>query len=301
MVGRTRRAAVEDDDEAKVEVPATKPSKITSDPASHKRFVLCKEQDLKSGIHALQHPRYGTRAMYQISAESPVVTEVLVIDDQQRSFFYGETVIRDGSITLMSPVHPLFLALPYLLKNANDAYQDLWTCLKDEDFPAAIVLAENEVLLRSLKKAMDCKVLESSDGQETCLYRYNETKLMEWLKKRFDSLKAAMLADASLHKSISGDDVVLRRYTFGILADYLPEEVNQKLKVLLEIRDPELAELVAENTGKRKALIAAENELDAPLVKKATPLTTSQKTAQKKLAQASKGTKPLTSFFTKNV
>jgi ribonuclease H2 subunit B len=288
---RTRKAAGEEaDEEVDLDVPSSKACDLTSDMKFHRRLIVSKEENAPSSdIYALRHPRSVTKALYQISSETSVVNEVLLVDDPQRSTFYGESVISDGSITILSPVHALFIAIPYLLKHAKGRFVQLVDCLQDEDFSAISLLIENKALLRSLELVTEFKVI----ADEIRVFRYDDSRLLEWLEKRFEVLKKALVEYGHLHKSITDDEEVLRRYTFGVLSDYLPEEISKTLKTALKIRDPEIT-LETSNPAKRKALASADNSLDMPLKKKPPQMTT----AQKKLQQASKGTKSLTSFFT---
>ena len=43
--------------------------------------------------------------------------QVLNVGEKMRSWFYGNSLIEDGKLKLVIPIHPLFVALPYLLKN----------------------------------------------------------------------------------------------------------------------------------------------------------------------------------------
>jgi hypothetical protein len=81
-------------------------------------FVNCDILDtLKSfNLHKLCHPKANLSALYQIDEKS--VAEVLEID-AERSCFYGNSVIKNVVVKMLSPIHPLFLALPNLLKQAS--------------------------------------------------------------------------------------------------------------------------------------------------------------------------------------
>lgn len=73
---------------------------------------------MDGGIYALRHSKNNnSKALYFIKKDE--IFEVLNLNNFQRSFFYKESVIGNGSLTIFSPLHPLFLTLYYLLKNAQ--------------------------------------------------------------------------------------------------------------------------------------------------------------------------------------
>ena len=115
----------------------------------------------KGGFYALRHPRTSSKALYHINPSIPSspISEVLKLQDShKRSFFYGDSVIADGSFTILSPIHPLFLAIPYLMKQENmEKFKTLEDLMEDEEYPAVQLLSSNEKLGKALKLAADIK------------------------------------------------------------------------------------------------------------------------------------------------
>jgi hypothetical protein len=89
------------------------------------------------------------------------------------------------------------------------------------------------------------------------MYRYNEELILKWLEGKFEVLKKSLLEHGTLHISIADNEIVLRRYTFGILADFLPEELGLTLKTHLDIQEPEADSY---SSWKRKIDEVEENE-----------------------------------------
>jgi hypothetical protein len=67
-------------------------------------------------FYKLPHPKTNSFALYQIDDKS--VFEVLQLDGE-RSYFYGNTVVKDCVVTMLSPIHPFFLVLPKVLKQVS--------------------------------------------------------------------------------------------------------------------------------------------------------------------------------------
>uniref|UniRef100_A0A914DNS4 Ribonuclease H2 subunit B wHTH domain-containing protein n=1 Tax=Acrobeloides nanus TaxID=290746 RepID=A0A914DNS4_9BILA len=262
---------------------------IKSDESYARKFFVLKESILNAqgSIVPLKHPKFGTKTLYFVSKAE--VCEVLKVDDGKTSMFYGESVISDGSITMLSPIHPLFLAIPYLIKVVKSRFAPLDQILVDEDFPAIGRLAENESLIKALAKFSDSKEL-----CDTLMYRYNEELILKWLEGKFEVLKKSLLEHGTLHISIADNEIVLRRYTFGILADFLPEELGLMLKTHLDIQEPETDSY---SSWKRKIDEVEEDEENYTPSPQPAKKIVKISTAAKKLKEASKGTKSLMGFF----
>ncbi|KAI1704459.1 RNase h2 complex component domain-containing protein [Ditylenchus destructor] len=266
---------------------------IQPDLSYHRKFVIAKENltSTSTGVFALRHPKTGTRAYYNFDA-SGSVQELLEWNHGKRSFFYGDSVVSDGSIVMLSPVHPLFLILRYVVQKAQNRYVSLEDCLDDDsEFPAVKLLLANEKLQKALRNVTDVKTIE-----DETFYRCNEESLLIWLEKRFNILLESLTRNGDLHKSVLNNPDALRRYTFGVLCDFLPEAVATVLKTRLEIKDVEVFAEPTKNAGKRVAANAMDgDEENFPAVKKTPTISR----ASKQLQEASKGTKSLASFFTK--
>ncbi|CAJ0572124.1 unnamed protein product, partial [Mesorhabditis spiculigera] len=261
----------------------------TSQPSFERRFLIAKEGTISgSQIYKLRHPKFNTGVLYRVGPE--VCDEVVLSGEEKRSFFYGDSVIGDGAFRICVPVHPLFLALPYLLKKKG-RFEELDEVLADEELPEIAVLKKNEQFNKRLEMIADKKEI-----CDEVLYRYNEEKALGWLATRFSCLQKGLLAAADLHKSIIENQEVLDRYTFGLLQDYLPNEIVLPLKAKLNITDAPVEERIDQSFAKRKSE-AFDDEYET--LKPAAKKVLKESTAQKQLKVASKGTKSISSFFNK--
>ncbi|PAV90352.1 hypothetical protein WR25_25174 isoform F [Diploscapter pachys] len=213
--------------------------------------------------------------------------QVLNVGEKMRSWFYGNSLIEDGKLKLVIPIHPLFIALPYLLKN-QDKFLELDEILTDEEQPAIGLLEKNKQLLKTIEKVADVKNVCDSR-----VYRYNSQLAMQWIQTRFERIKLCLQEEAALHKAILDSPDVLNRYTFGVLSDYLSAEMTASAKQFLDITDIKCEETVDMNMyGKRKT---DEDELS----KEQPAKKPRESIAKKQLQKASKGTMSISGFFAK--
>lgn len=71
------------------------------------------------GIYLLPHYRFpALTALFHIS-DNYNVSEILKFGEGKRSIFYDESVVEDGTIVALSPIHPLFLIIGYFQKDAE--------------------------------------------------------------------------------------------------------------------------------------------------------------------------------------
>ncbi|KHJ81705.1 protein family protein, partial [Oesophagostomum dentatum] len=186
-----------------------------SDASFERKFLIARENTLAES------------KFYQLT-----LFQVVSIGETHRSWFYGESVVSDGAIRLLSPIHPLFLALPYFMKSKSK-FVELEEILNDAECPSIAVLLKNDQLLKNLDKIADVK-----EVCDTKVYRFNENKTLEWISDRFQRLRNALTDENCLHKSIAENQEVLDRYSFGVLCDFLSPEMSTAAKAHLCIKDP---------------------------------------------------------------
>lgn len=173
---------------------------------------------------------------------------------------------------------------------SKKTFSEMDEIVRDADCPSIAVLLKNEQFLKNIDKICDFKEI-----CDTKVYRFNESKALEWLAGRFQRLRDALVEEGSLHKSITGNDEVLDRYAFGMLCDYINPEMASLAKAHLSIKDPALDENGhVDMSMKRKAEDLYEDVEQKPAAKKQ-----KESITKKKLQEASKGTKSLSAFFTK--
>ncbi|EYC42961.1 hypothetical protein Y032_0509g2724 [Ancylostoma ceylanicum] len=292
MVRQTRASAKtepevdEEMDVADIDAPK-KAGPPASDPSYERKFLIARENTLSdSRFYQIRHPKNRAPCLYRINEKC--CDEVVSVGEPLRSWFYGESVVSDGAIRLLSPVHPLFLALPYFI-DSKCKFLELEEILSDSEYPSITILLQNDQFLRNVEK-----VTEMKDVCDTKVYRFNENKALEWISERFQRLRASLVDEDCLHKSIVDNGEVLDRYSFGILCDYLNPEMTALAKTHLSIRGPPTDENErVDMSMKRKAEDLYEDTEQKPAKKP------KESTVMKKLQQASKGTKSISSFFSK--
>lgn len=287
MPPKTRKTKKEDVEEEAVEeiLEETKPAKLPeSDESYSRKVVISKEGKLpNSRIIKLRHPKEGL-ALFRIS--ETCFDEIFAVNDGHRSFFYGESVIENGTIHIFTPYNLVFICLPYLQKTAGK-FVEIGEILVDDQVDGIKELAENERILKALEAVSDVK-----DVLDVKLYRLNDQKMLDWMRRKFDSLKKLLESDA--HKSLLSCPEAFDRYVFTFLSEYLSSDLALIVKDHLNIQDATVSENI-DMSMKRKAV--DDDELEdkkQPVAKKP-----KESVQSKKLQAASKGTKSISSFFGK--
>ncbi|XP_018019661.1 ribonuclease H2 subunit B [Hyalella azteca] len=285
----------------------------TQSQSAQKVFFLNSELLKSRGIKAVQlrHPRTDSAAMYFLSVDSSnmnIISEVNVFDEGNRSWFMGESIISDGKIYLGTPYNAVYLILPYLMKAEQNVPLD--QLLEDEEFPSAIQLASCSNLC--LKNVADAK--GSSDLN---VWKYNEKKTLSWLEARTRNMAAVLMAKkvpTTTAQALTFVRTMDQQHTkeaylqlsHGIISEYLPPLLSEKLRVALDLPDPSkhgvkqkaTHEAVGQKDQKKPKLEGpledytcspgAANKVSPPLSAKA-----------KALARSAVGTKSIMSFFAK--
>lgn len=70
----------------------------------------------QADVVKLRHPASNKPAAFSFSPGNITVQEVLIFDENKRSWFIDESVKSDGKLHLSTPIDPIFLVLPYLRK-----------------------------------------------------------------------------------------------------------------------------------------------------------------------------------------
>uniref|UniRef100_A0A1I7TPC0 RNase_H2-Ydr279 domain-containing protein n=1 Tax=Caenorhabditis tropicalis TaxID=1561998 RepID=A0A1I7TPC0_9PELO len=284
---KTKKEEVEEEEEMAVEevLQETKPMKLPESDASFDRkiFVAKTGTLANSRLIKLRHPKEGC-ALFRIS--DTCFDEIIGINDGHRSFFYGESVIENGTVHLVAPFNPIFVCLPYLQKT-SEKFLEIDEILKDEDFEGIKELTTNQRILKALENVTDVK-----DLLDVKVYRLNEKKMLEWMDRKFRSLTEALRTD--VHKSLLDSPEALDRHVFSFFIDFLSPSMIPTIKTHLNIQ--EATELENQDQSmKRKATDEGdEYEKEKPIAKKP-----KESIQTKKLQAASKGTKSISAFFGK--
>ncbi|XP_032385145.1 ribonuclease H2 subunit B isoform X2 [Etheostoma spectabile] len=233
----------------------------------------------------LRNPSTDAASLYMLSSGDVHLFEVKAFEEDFHSWFVGQTVQRDGRLLYVTPMDPLYLILPYLMKSGKEGkFQPVDQVVVDEEFPACSRLLS---CTRSL--AFLHHIAEEKEVGKQKFYRYNQEKTMNWLKKKVErtvaTLKARSISVGEGVKSITYIRVKSEsdyheedylRYAHGLISQYLSEDLSKALLNHLQL--PELTSL-------------KETEPPSKPPKKMTA-------AQKSLAKVDKtGMKTMSSFF----
>ncbi|XP_015786306.1 ribonuclease H2 subunit B [Tetranychus urticae] len=207
---------------------------MTSEDRDYKVITLpraCLGKKLKSF-------KFGKDGSYLFDAEYSNVYEVVEYKEQNRSWFMGDIVIKDGSLLMITRVDPLFLILPCLIEN-KQVFATLQGITEENTGASTLIKA----LIPNEREIMS-SVAETKDFEDEIYYRLDEKKLMIWLKAKVKNVVKCLKAigvDVSqksnkVNKFVSGrqeetneKDYII--YALNLLAKYLHDD---HLKALQE-------------------------------------------------------------------
>lgn len=259
----------------------------------------------------MPHPKYGLPALFAF--KGTIAFEIMKFSDKYRSWFVNDSVYDDGSLYILSPIDPIFLAIPFLHRVAKQGkFMTLDQIFIDHDFQHG---------LSRLESCLSCSELEELCDRrgppDLCAYKLNTEKLFHWLAQKVQNV-ADHLKTTSLHVGsgsqasnfIKASDTSsythgdYTSYAFELVSDYVNDEFAEQLKGHLKIvSTPQIMKSKEEPPSKRQKLngeVTSNGCLDdyrdqkTKEVKKIVKLTA----VQRQLAKVDKtGMKSLTSFF----
>ncbi|CAG8637152.1 28596_t:CDS:10 [Dentiscutata erythropus] len=260
----------------------------------------------------LPRPRTGLPARYVLQDGN--LYEALCVDyEQQKSWFVKDTIEKDGSIVFFTQFDPIFLLIPILdnCRKKNSEFQGLFLSFDDildnPEYPSLTRLSSiNNILLY-----MDW-ICDSKELLDNKVYRLNDEKVMNWLKKKVTNILPKF--DNDKYKSFKkinqqlDDEIVDEehrhehrlKYTLEIVMEYLPNYWVEQLK-----KEYNFEELGTwdNSTVVYMSAISTDNRVKQPVEKDTSSTVKKRKltVGQASLAKANKkGMKPLTSFFAKS-
>ncbi|XP_066266191.1 ribonuclease H2 subunit B-like [Branchiostoma lanceolatum] len=271
---------------------------------------VAESQDEGPTFVKLLHPKTEKGAMFLFSKDNHQVLEVVAFQEEFRSWFIGESVQQDGSLHMVTPVDPLFLVLPYLVKAYESGmYMPIDQLVSDEQYPDCIRLLSC-VNPSDLEHISDVK---GSGDVRAC--RYNEERTLEWLKQKVEQV-ADKLSDSSVRvaggaqlltfthslksEQASRDDYL--RYACGLVSDYISTDLSKELTQHMGIKLPEKKEVKCTEPPAKKAKLSdipeAAEDYSKLAVKDDKPKNTKMTAAQRALSKVDKtGMKSISSFF----
>ena len=144
------------------------------------------------------HPRTGS--MITIARAGDALLEVNRWSGGEKTSWLvagAERVLSEGALYVATPLDPLFLLLPHLQGDAR-YFQPLSNCISAE--PEEIAAMELTVLaLPGLGKRLRA-VCDVKEGYDEPMVRLNEAKLLAWLRRKTEAVRAHLASDAELAK-----------------------------------------------------------------------------------------------------
>lgn len=228
--------------------------------------------------------------------------ELLEFKENFRSWFLNEFVISNGKIYIATKIDPLFIFLQYIEEHCKTRAQPLSQ------------IDSLEFFIDSFKVEQMRLVADQKGPDDMKAFIWNETKTYKWLKKKFvlvkDSLKAQNIITSGASSmnfvksstEVSVDEDTIDEAALGIISEYISLEMKEKLDQSLGIsakisslNQKRKSENVHEIDSKRIKMEEQENLLISNGLKNPPKVTTKTKAFEK----AAKGSKSISSFFTK--
>ncbi|KAK2840001.1 hypothetical protein Q5P01_013741 [Channa striata] len=273
------------------------------------------KHDTNPAFVRLRNPRTDAASLYMLGSGDAQLYEVKAFEEPFHSWFVGQTVQRDGKLVFVTPMDPLYLILPYLIKSGKEGkFQPVDQVVMDEEFPVCSRLLSCTHSLASLHH-----IAEEKEAGSLRFHRYSEEKTMNWLKKKVErTVTALKKRNISVGEGVKSTTYVrvksesdcceedYLRYAHGLISEYISEDLSKAL--LTHLRLPELTSpKETEPPSKKRKLSDKPVEAgedytkfnSADFARKPPKKLTA---AQKSLAKVDKsGMKPMSSFFSPKV
>ncbi|KAJ8013311.1 hypothetical protein DPEC_G00051950 [Dallia pectoralis] len=196
----------------------------------------------------LRNPSTNAASLYLLGSGDGELYEVKAFNEDVHSWFIGQTVQRDGRLLFVTPLDPLYLLLPYLIKASKEGkFQPVEQLVMDEDFPACTRLLSCTRSLATLHH-----VAEEKDVGSQKFHRYSQQRTLDWLQKKAErTVKTLRKRDLSVGDGVKSSTYVrvkhepedleedFLRYAHGLISDYISEDLSVTLHKHLQL--PELA------------------------------------------------------------
>lgn len=237
------------------------------------------------------------------------VYELVQFNEKHRSWFLDETVTSNGKIYLTSKIDPLFVFLQYLERDCKTRAQPLDQIMQDTA----------QIFIKMLKLEQMKLVADKKGPDDLKAFMFNEEKTLKWLKKKFSIIKETLKEQNIISSGYSSmnfvksslessnvDDDSLEEAALGIIAEYISLDLVEKLDQFYGISEKSKEPLnqkrkseVNGTEGDRKRVKVEDQENfhdESPKNVKPQPKIT---TKSKAFEKAAKGSKAISSFFTK--
>lgn len=275
-------------------------------------FKLIAEKILESNeneVFVISTPR---KEMYILKSNDGSIYEIIQINEKNRCFFIDNTVSSNGKMYMTSKIDPLFIFIQLLEANCKEKAQ-----------PLDQLLEGNLIVLQDYLKLNQMKMIANQKGPDDLkAFVFDEEKTLKWLKIKFariqDSLRKLNIisvgstslnfVDSSSKKNDVENEDEIATNALGIISEYISLNLYEKLDSFYGISEKS-KEPIAQQ--KRKSNTKSNNEPDSKKIKSEPEETLKENYITKpppsskivaknaKLEKAAKGSKSISSFFTK--
>nr|XP_020465123.1 ribonuclease H2 subunit B [Monopterus albus] len=273
------------------------------------------KHDSNPAFVRLRNPSTDAASLYMLGSGDAQLYEVKAFEEDFHSWFVGQTVQRDGRLLFVTPMDPLYLILPYMIKSDKEGkFQPVHQVVMDEEFPACARLLSCTRSLASLNH-----IAEEKEAGGLKFHRYSQEKTLNWLKKKVErtvvvlkkrnisvgeGVKSTTYVRAKTESDCCEEDYL--RYAHGLISEYISEDLSKAL--LRHLQLPELTSpKETEPPSKKRKLSdkpvkAGEDYTKFNSADFAWKPPKKMTAAQKTLAKVDKtGMKPMSSFFSPKV
>ena len=143
------------------------------------------------------HPRTGHTISIMRAGDALLEIQKWSGGDKASWMLAGaERVLSEGVLFVATPIDPLFLLLPHLQGDAR-YFRPLSDCLSGSADEAALELTA--LSLPTIGKRLRA-VCDVKDDYDEPMVRLNEAKMLAWLRRKTDAVRAHLASDAQIAK-----------------------------------------------------------------------------------------------------
>ncbi|XP_069563160.1 ribonuclease H2 subunit B isoform X2 [Brachyistius frenatus] len=210
-------------------------------------LVDTQERDSDPAFVKLRNPSTDAAALYMLGSDDVQLYEVKAFEEDCHSWFVGQTVQRDGRLIFVTPMDPVYLILPYLIKSGQEGkFQPVDQVVTDEEFPAC-----SRLLSCTRSRASLHHIAEEKEVGSRKFHRYSQERTMNWLKKKVERMVIALKKkNISVGEGVKSSTYIrlksesdnheedFLRYAHGLISEYISGDLSKALLKHLEL--PEL-------------------------------------------------------------
>jgi len=282
-----------------------------SDSGMETRVMVAPTSSFKQGkanVVRLRHPRTREPATFLHNPESGHLCELLAFGEEHRCWLIGERLVADGRVFLATPIHPVFLVLPYLCE--AERLVPLDQLLEEGELPST------DIVLGS-SKGLEV-VAERKGAADLNVWKFDKEKALIWLEERVTRVTKVLQRQAidltqgavSSNFRLAGPEQTYDDYrlcALGLVTEYLLPDLAAALQERLGIEEKKASvgqfkrqSVGGQGDGPKPKKAKQEGPTEDYSKKAVKALVKEEDNAKMKALKASaKGTKSIASFFSK--